>query len=118
MGGGGPHPGGSGAGALAGCALPRRPLMDDNGARGWRGTWLPECLVVGAASREPRRWRRRRPMTAGTTGDLVLGLLAGLALGALHLLWLRRASARLGAGTGTGAVSYTHLRAHETDSYL
>jgi len=43
-------------------------------------------------------------MTAGTTGDLVLGLLAGLALGALHLLWLRRASARLGAGTGTGAL--------------
>jgi hypothetical protein len=32
----------------------------------------------------------------------MLGLLAGLALGALHLLWLRRVSARLGAGTGTG----------------
>lgn len=43
-------------------------------------------------------------MTAGMTGDLVLGLLAGLTLGALHLLWLRLASARLGAGTGTGAL--------------
>jgi hypothetical protein len=43
-------------------------------------------------------------MTAGTTGDLLLGLVAGLALGALHLLWLRRASARLGAGGGAGAL--------------
>jgi hypothetical protein len=43
-------------------------------------------------------------MSAGMTGDLLLGLLAGLALGALHLLWLRRASARLGAGAGTGAL--------------
>jgi hypothetical protein len=43
-------------------------------------------------------------MTAGMTGDLMLGLLAGLALGALHLLWLQRASARLGAGAGTGAL--------------
>ncbi len=43
-------------------------------------------------------------MTAGTTGDLLLGLLAGLALGALHLLWLRRASARLGATADTGAL--------------
>ena len=30
----------------------------------------------------------------------MLGLVAGLALGALHLLWLRRASERLGAGSG------------------
>jgi hypothetical protein len=45
------------------------------------------------------------PDDAGMTGDLLLGLLAGLALGALHLLWLRRASARLGAGAGTGACS-------------
>ena len=43
-------------------------------------------------------------MTAGTTGDLLLGLSAGLALGALHLLWLRRAAAWLGAGGGTGAL--------------
>jgi hypothetical protein len=43
-------------------------------------------------------------MSAGMTGDILLGLLAGLALGALHLLWLRRASARLGAGAGTGAL--------------
>jgi hypothetical protein len=43
-------------------------------------------------------------MSAGMTGDLWLGLLAGLALGALHLLWLRRASARFGGGTGTGAL--------------
>jgi len=43
-------------------------------------------------------------MTAGTTGDLLLGLVAGLALGALHLLWLRRASAPLGAGGGAGAL--------------
>ena len=43
-------------------------------------------------------------MTAGMTGDLMLGLLAGLALGALHLLWLQRASARLGAGAGTWAL--------------
>ena len=39
-------------------------------------------------------------MTARMTGDLVLGLLAGLALGALHLLWLWRATARLGARAG------------------
>jgi F1F0 ATPase subunit 2 len=43
-------------------------------------------------------------MTAGMAGDLILGLLAGLALGALHMLWLRRASARLGARAGTGAL--------------
>jgi len=44
-------------------------------------------------------------MTAEMTGVLTLGLLAGLALGALHLLWLRRATARLGAGAhGTGAL--------------
>lgn len=43
-------------------------------------------------------------MTAGMIGDLLLGFLAGLALGALHLLWLRRASARLGTGTGTGTL--------------
>lgn len=43
-------------------------------------------------------------MTAGITSDLMLGLLAGLALGALHLLWLRRASARLGASARTGAL--------------
>lgn len=43
-------------------------------------------------------------MTAGMIGDLLFGLLAGLALGALHLLWLQRASARLGTGTGTGAL--------------
>jgi hypothetical protein len=43
-------------------------------------------------------------MITGATGDLLLGLLAGLALGAMHLLWLRRASARLGAGGGTGTL--------------
>ena len=43
-------------------------------------------------------------MTAGTTGDLLLGLVAGLALGTLHLLWLRRASARLSAGGTAGAL--------------
>lgn len=43
-------------------------------------------------------------MTTGTTGDLLLGLLGGVALGALHLLWLRRASARLGTGGDTGAL--------------
>jgi hypothetical protein len=43
-------------------------------------------------------------MTAGVIGDLLFGLLAGLALGALHLLWLRRASVRLGTGTGMGAL--------------
>lgn len=43
-------------------------------------------------------------MSTGMTSDLLLGLLAGLALGALHLLWLRRASARLGVETGAGAL--------------
>ena len=44
-------------------------------------------------------------MSIATIDDLLLGLLAGLALGALHLLWLRRAAARLGAGAGgTGAL--------------
>ena len=43
-------------------------------------------------------------MTAGVIGDLLFGLLAGLARGPLHLLWLRRASARLGTATGTGAL--------------
>ena len=39
-------------------------------------------------------------MTAGMTGDLMIGILAGLALGALHLLWLWRASTRFGAEAG------------------
>jgi len=43
-------------------------------------------------------------MTAEVAADLMLGLLAGLGLGALHMLWLRRASARLGAGAGTGTL--------------
>ena len=44
-------------------------------------------------------------MVAGVTSDLTLGLLAGLALGVLHLLWLWRASARFGARTdGTGVL--------------
>jgi len=43
-------------------------------------------------------------MTAAMIADLSSGLVAGLALGALHLVWLRRDSARLGAGGGTGAL--------------
>lgn len=43
-------------------------------------------------------------MSAGMTGDILLGFLAGLALGALHLMWLRRASARLVARAGTGPL--------------
>lgn len=51
-------------------------------------------------------------MSAGITADLVLGVLAGLMLGTLHLLWLRRdllsfgrAAARPGvAASGTGAL--------------
>lgn len=36
--------------------------------------------------------------------DLALGLLAGLALAALHLAWLWRATRRLGQGAGLGAL--------------
>lgn len=43
-------------------------------------------------------------MTVGIAGDLLLGLPAGLALGTLHLLLLRRAAARLGAGGATRAL--------------
>lgn len=43
-------------------------------------------------------------MSMWVTGDPVLGLAAGLALGALHLAWLRRATARLGAGAGMVAL--------------
>ena len=40
-----------------------------------------------------------------TTSDVLIGLAAGLALGGLHLLWLRRAAARLGTGgAGAGAL--------------
>jgi hypothetical protein len=61
--------------------------------------------VDSAARWEPRRWRGGGLMSTGIIGDLLLGLLAGLVLGALHLLWLRRAAARLGAGAGgTGAL--------------
>ena len=44
-------------------------------------------------------------MTAEMTGDLTLGLLAGMALGWAHLLLLRRASASILARSGgTGAL--------------
>jgi len=51
-------------------------------------------------------------MTAEMTRDLMLGFLAGLALGGLHLLWLWRASARLGARAGGmgGLLAGTVLR--------
>ena len=39
-------------------------------------------------------------MTAGMAGDILLGFLGGLTLGALHLLWLWRASVQLGEGAG------------------
>ncbi len=39
-------------------------------------------------------------MTAGMPGDLILGLLAGMVLASLHLLLLRRATARIGARSG------------------
>ena len=44
-------------------------------------------------------------MTAEMAGDLILGLLAGMALGWVHLLLLRRASASIVARSGgTGAL--------------
>lgn len=39
-------------------------------------------------------------MTLATGGEMVAGLLAGMALAVLHLRLLRHAAARLGAGTG------------------
>ena len=43
-------------------------------------------------------------MNAELAGDLVLGALTGLGLGALHMLWLWRAAARLGARAGAWAL--------------
>jgi hypothetical protein len=43
-------------------------------------------------------------MNLAATGDLALGFLAGAALGVLHLLWLWRAAARLGARTGAAGL--------------
>lgn len=39
-------------------------------------------------------------MTLATGAELILELLAGMALAALHLMLLRRAAARLGTGAG------------------
>lgn len=39
-------------------------------------------------------------MTLAIGGELIFGMFAGMALAALHLMLLRRASARLGAGSG------------------
>ena len=39
-------------------------------------------------------------MNGAILGDLVLGVMAGAGLGALHMLWLWRASSRLGTGAG------------------
>ena len=39
-------------------------------------------------------------MTAGMPSDLILGLLAGMVLASLHLLLLRRATARIGTRSG------------------
>ncbi|WP_291296902.1 ATP synthase subunit I [Elioraea sp.] len=49
-------------------------------------------------------------MIAGTAGDLLLGLPAGLALGTLHLLLLRRAAARFGTGGTKALLSGAALR--------
>lgn len=44
-------------------------------------------------------------MTGVMIGDLTLGLLAGLVLGALHLFWLHSASRRLGGrSVGTAGL--------------
>src|SRR5665647_2559311 len=95
--------------ALAGRARPQRKPTPPSGSR-WRVAargLMRAALVIHAP--------RPEEATGGAAMGHVANLL-GIATAETLRKWVRQD--QIDQGSRPGAVSYTHLRAHETDSYL